>query len=151
MPLKLYHYTDSHGKTGIEKTGTLKASAGGACGPGVYTTCLHPTNLTKRQIIENNSCRGADWVVELDTRALQADSWDINKCNNGYRIKNGDHYLVTKGVTISKGHGGFARASGGYSRGVGRDGNYRTTIATFVRCSKCFPLLVVCVLRVPFV
>ena len=97
LPPKLYHYTTREAIDKIRDSQFLKASTTGARGPGVYTTCLHPTNRTKQQIQQNNSCRGADYVVELDTQVLKNEGHLIGKCNKGYSIADGDHYLITKG------------------------------------------------------
>eukprot|EP00931_Biecheleriopsis_adriatica_P018538 TRINITY_DN12967_c0_g1_i4.p1 TRINITY_DN12967_c0_g1~~TRINITY_DN12967_c0_g1_i4.p1 ORF type:complete len:268 (+),score=46.75 TRINITY_DN12967_c0_g1_i4:42-845(+) len=54
MPKKLYHYTDPKAIEQIQKIQTLRESAGGIAGPGVYASSLHPTNRTKAQILASN-------------------------------------------------------------------------------------------------
>ena len=114
LPKKLYHYTNEEAKKLIESNGVLKASVGGARGPGVYSTCLHPTNLTKEQIMGNTACKGADWVIELDVEVLQTEGFDVNHCNHGFdrSLRNADHYLITKGATLTRDSNGMVYNAG---------------------------------------
>ncbi|CAD7955383.1 unnamed protein product [Amoebophrya sp. A25] len=148
LPAKLFHYTNSQAIELIRASQLLKASASGARGPGVYTTCLPPTLVTQEQVVSNTSCKGADWVIELDVPALQGEGFAVNKCNQGYSIKGADHYLVTKGLKVSSTHGGLAQASynsvgAGWGSGASCSDIQLTlrnsVILTFEQAKSCTP------------
>ena len=100
IPAKLYHYTTQQSAVLIRAEGILKPSVYGARGPGVYTTCLHPSQQSKGSVLQNNGGRGSDVVVELDTERLMRAGHAIYKCNRRYSVReNGDHFLVVSAET----------------------------------------------------
>ena len=136
LPKKLYHYTNAEAKESIIREGKIRASEKGACGPGIYATCLHPANIRKEQMIRNTSAKGADWIVELDVFALLKEGWQVCKCNLGYSLAGGDHYLITKGPYL------VPRSCGSLHRAIGKSEDipldHRWAFVTLFECfSSC--------------